>query len=79
MAWARKQPRETNYFIGDIVEFKVGGYGIIDEVQRHGSGWPAKYSTERVEGKPYHPTTKGAWHYEGDFKRLAGESTLRNQ
>lgn len=78
MAWARKQPQATNYFVGDIVEFKVGGFGIIDEVQRHGGGWPASYSTEKIKGKPFHATSKVAWHYEGDFKKLVGDSPLRH-
>jgi hypothetical protein len=78
MEWARKQPQEINYFIGDIIEFEVGGVGIIDEVQKPRNGWPASYSTEEIEGRPFHAKSKTAWHYEGDFKKLIGKSPLRD-
>lgn len=76
--WARKQQQETNYFIGDTVEFKVGGFGIIDEVQDCHDGWPASYATGKIKGRAYHHKHKSAWHYEGDFEKLIGKSPLRD-
>jgi hypothetical protein len=78
MDWAAQQPKSQNYFIGDIVEFFVGGFGIIDEVSKAHGGWPPKYSTQKVEGYPYRSDGKVAWHYEGDVKALVQPSTLRN-
>ena len=81
-AWARQQPKEVNYFIGDVVEFKVGGFGVIDDVA-HGPGdWPPGYSVKRVKGFAGHAKNKIAWHYEGDFLRLVaggGPRVLRAQ
>jgi len=67
--WARQQPYESpKYKIGDRVEFKVGGFGVIHKVKLPQSGWPSSYATEDIEGFKGHPKTKRAWHYEGDFK-----------
>ena len=76
--WALAQPTgPAKYMIGDVVEFRVGGFGIIDEVCHPHNGWPASYSVARAEGKPFHAKGITAWHYEGDFKELVGKSALR--
>ncbi len=68
LEWAAEQKNDfPNYRIGDIVEFHVGGFGVIDEVNISNSGWPPSYSTSRIEGKDYHAGGISAWHYEGDF------------
>lgn len=66
------------YYIGDVVEFTVGGVGVIDSVFKAHNGLPESYSTKEVEGLPYRKDTKCAWHYEGDFKALVGESAIRS-
>lgn len=75
--WARMQPMEQNYYVGDVVEFKVGGIGVITEAQDAENGWPPSYATEEVKGHPYRKDGKVAWHYEGDFSRLVAESGIR--
>lgn len=65
----------SKYMKGDIIEFMVGGFGIIDEVDE---GPPPQYSASKVRGLPFHATTKVAWHYEGDIKKLIGPSAIRN-
>jgi hypothetical protein len=68
--WSALQPRGNPRFtIGDVVEFKVGGFGVIAEVVIEQNGWPNQYSTRSVNGLPGHATTKRAWHYELDIKR----------
>lgn len=75
--WAQKQPEgPPNYKIGDVVEFYVGGVGVIDEVSEPHGGWPSSYSTTKVEGYPDREDNKRAWHYEGDFKRTIAKSPL---
>lgn len=77
VAWARMQPDgPPNYRIGDVVEFMVGGFGVIDKVNEPLNGWPSSYSTDSYESLPPHATHKCAWHYEGDFKRLVGRMKL---
>ena len=64
--WADQQPTGApNFNIGDIVEFKVGGYGMISEIRHTHGGWPSKYATAKIETLP--PPPYYAWHYEGDF------------
>jgi hypothetical protein len=78
MEWAGQQPRgKPNYYIGDVVRFHVGGVGVIREVSRGKNGWPSSYATQKIEGFDYHAWHKDAWHYEGDFAGLVGESPLR--
>lgn len=74
--WENAQPLEQNYFIGDVVEFHVGGCGLIDEVLKSDHGGCPKYSTREVPGHDHHPT-RTAWHYEGDFKTLLSPSGVR--
>lgn len=78
LAWAGMQPKEQSYYIGDVVEFKVGGFGVINKVSKAKGGWPPSYSTEPVDGLPDRYDTKRAWHYEGDFKKLVAPSGLRS-
>ena len=79
LEWVRLQPvGDPNYMLGDLVEFQVGGFGIITKVSKPQSGWPSSYATSIANGFADHKTTKRAWHYEGDFKRLAGASPLRS-
>ena len=74
MAWAAHQDKgNPRYNVGDVVEFCVGGFGVIDVVSNPKGGWPSRYSTKNVDGMNPHKTRKSAWHYEGDFKRLAGK------
>ncbi len=77
MAWAgMQQMGDPIYSHGDIVEFKVGGFGRIREVKRANSGgWPCSYATMEVPGKPSHATSKCAWHYEGDIEGLVEKSS----
>lgn len=71
LEWANMQPDgPPNYDFGDVVEFKAGGFGRIDAISYPHGGWPSSYSTMKVKGLPCHPTTKCAWHYEGDFLKL---------
>lgn len=73
--WDNQQPLgDPNYKIGDVVEFHVGGFGVISKVNVGDGGWANKYATDKVEGfdpPPYH-----AWHLEGDFKELTAKSPL---
>jgi len=78
VAWAQMQPHEQNFFIGDVVEFKVGGFGVIDGVGGGENGWPPSYSTKEIEGFQDRNDSKRAWHYEGDFKELISPSGLRS-
>ena len=79
MQWAGQQPEgQPNYYIGDMVEFHAGGFGVISEVSNPHDGWPSSYSTRDIDGFPPHSTRKLAWHYEGDFKRLVVGSPLRS-
>ncbi|MFX0134115.1 MAG: hypothetical protein ACFFDN_10775 [Candidatus Hodarchaeota archaeon] len=67
--WEAQQPMTLpNYKIGDIVEFKIGGSGIIVEVSPPECGHPSQYAIAEIPGKKYHPRNKYAWHYEGDIK-----------
>ena len=61
---------KANCKIGDVVEFKVGGLGVIVCAKESNFGWPASYGTEKVKGAEDHPTTKRAWHVEDDFKKV---------
>jgi hypothetical protein len=76
VAWAKMQPKEQNYHIGDVIEFKVGGFGLIDGYTDC-NVCPHAYSTDKVDGMPYRDDCKDAWHYEGDFKRLVYPSGVR--
>jgi len=72
--WAKAQPKgPPKYAEGDVVEFHVGGFGVISEVSEPHNGWPSSYATHDVEGFPPHTNHISAWHYEGDFKRLAAK------
>lgn len=78
MQWANAQSQEPpNFMVGDIVEFMVGGFGIIVTVTKPHDGWPSSYAADPVPGLDYHSKGKYAWHYEGDFKRLAYPSAIR--
>ena len=77
--WARRQPKGApKYKLGDVVEFHVGGFGVINEVCKPEGGWPSEYSTEDIAGMRPHKTRKSAWHYEGDFKRRFAKSPLHS-
>lgn len=74
MDWAKMQPEgPPNYSVGDVVEFQAGGFGAIKEVSEPHGGWPSSYATESFKDLPQHTSRKSAWHYEGDFKRLAAK------
>lgn len=78
LQWAEKQPKgPPKYRIGDVVEFHVGGFGVIDEVQKPQSGWPSEYSTSDIDGLHPHKDGVCAWHYEGDFKRHVINPAIR--
>ena len=71
--WASMQQMgKPIYRKGQIVEFKVGGFGVITEISKAKGGWPCSYATKKVKGMKQHTSYKSAWHYEGDIKRLAG-------
>lgn len=71
MEWADMQPKgKPKYGYGDIVEFKVGGFGRIDEVTKPANGWPSSYSVMEVPGMKFHAEDICAWHYEGDILGL---------
>jgi len=76
--WANCQPdTPPKYIEGDVVEFMVGGYGIIDEVSFPENGNPSQYSIRPIAEKKFHPKGIYAWHYEGDIKRLVEGSAIR--
>jgi len=76
MEWAAMQEKgPALYSHGDIVEFKVGGFGRIGEVSEANGGWPVSYSVMSVPGKPFHARNISAWHYEGDIKGLFKEAS----
>ena len=77
MEWDKKQPRKTSYYIGDVVEFKVGGIGVLSEAKDAHNGWAPSYSCSPVKGFSFHKEGKTAWHLEGDFKRLIAGSGIR--
>ncbi len=55
MEWVSEQRQgPPRFMMGDIVEFKVGGFGIIKDVSKPHDGWPASYSTDEVPGKKFH-------------------------
>jgi len=69
LEWAAaQQPGPARFKIGDVVYFKAGGCGVINKVKEPSNGWPATYSTDKINGQEDHPKTKRAWHYEGDFE-----------
>ena len=76
---AKMQPKEQSYYVGDVVEFKVGGCGVIDKVKlpQQGSDRPISYSTEKVEFLAYRRDAKNSWHYDGDISRLVSPSGIR--
>lgn len=75
--WAKRQPKaDPNYSLGDVVEFKAGGFGIITKVSKPQNGWPSSYATDAVKGMKDHPKTKRAWHYELDFKKRVGKTVI---
>lgn len=77
--WATRQPKGApKYRVGDVVEFHVGGFGVIDKVSEPQSGWPASYATEKIAGMADRKDAKRAWHYEGDFKRWVAKSPLHS-
>lgn len=79
MEWAAIQHKgPPKYKIGDVVEFMVGGFGVIDGVSEPHGGWPSKYSTNRIPGMPAHKRGVSAWHFDGDFKRLVAKSPLHD-
>ena len=79
MEWANAQQKgKPKYVVGDVVEFELGGVGVIITVNyRKDSGWPPSYSIKNMKGKPYHPRNKQAWHYEGDFTMLHESASRR--
>ena len=75
--WAAQQPTGApKYKIGDVIEFHAGGFGVIREVCMGNNGHANSYATDSIEGKPFHPRSKVAWHYEGDFKNWIAKSPL---
>lgn len=77
--WASAQPSgDPNYEIGDVIEFKVGGIGVISEVRKPQNGWPSQYATKEVHGIDYREDGKYAWHYEGDFAARIGISPVHD-
>lgn len=81
VTWHNMQPRHAPvYCVGDVVKFRAGGYGVIDDASMCGNN-PPEYSTGNVnegtadEWPQYgHGTLwqgKSAWHYEGDIEGLA--------
>jgi hypothetical protein len=79
MEWAGRQPKGApKYRVGDVVEFHVGGFGVIDKVSEPQGGWPSSYATDDIAGMAPHKTRKSAWHYEGDFKRWVAKSPLHS-
>ncbi len=76
--WAKLQrDRPSRFMVGDVVEFEEGGIGMITGRAAADNGWPEKFSVEAIKGKPFHPLSKNAWHYDGDIKRLVAPSALR--
>lgn len=77
--WAGRQPKGApKCRVGDVVEFHVGGFGVIDKVSEPQGGWPSSYATYDIAGMAPHKTRKSAWHYEGDFCRWAAKSPLHS-
>ncbi len=75
LQWAANQRKgKARYKIGDVVEFKEGGFGVIHEVSEPHNGWPSSYATRNVPGMK--PFWKSAWHYEADFKRMVAKGEL---
>lgn len=69
--WNQQQVMQPPKFReGDIVEFKVGGFGVISTHPKNwskDSGWAPSYATRSIDGMKEHATSKCAWHYEKDF------------
>lgn len=72
------------YKCGDVIEFQVGGFGIISDVNKGNSptvypsieyGTPS-YAVDSIEGMEYHASNIHAWHYEGDLKKCIARSPL---
>lgn len=77
LQWAMSQPLgPARFAVGDVVEFKVGGFGIISGVSAAHDGWPCSYAATRIAGVPFHARGVGAWHYEGDIKRIVARSAI---
>jgi hypothetical protein len=76
--WAARQPKgKPRYAIGDVLEFKAGGFGVVTDVSwEPETGWPSSYSLDPVKGMKFHPRDICAWHYELDFERRLAKSPL---
>ena len=75
--WQRFGP--PIYMKGDIVQFKVGGIGIIEEVSwRPETGNPPSYSAGPIDGRSFHFRNVCAWHYEGDIESIVKLSAIRS-
>ena len=67
------------YMKGDIVEFIVGGIGVIEDVSWHPeTGNPPACSAQPIGKHNFHYRAKCAWHYEGDIKRIVRLSAIRS-
>lgn len=61
------------YYVGDFIEFKAGGFGMIIEVSQN--GWGRSYATSNVLGFPRN--RKKAWHWDYDIERIVSPSPTR--
>lgn len=66
----------TKYIVGDLVEFKVGGFAIIKGVSLSGAT-SESYATTFADHLPTHPDTKTAWFRNSEIRRLAEPSATR--
>lgn len=67
----REKPK---YQIGDVIEFCVGGFGVIRKCEWVPNGPYYHYATSSVEGLPQHPKEIGAWFRDTCIKGLVATS-----
>jgi len=65
---------KSKYQIGDVVEFSVGGFGVVRECEWIPNGPYYHYATSDVEGLPPHPKGIYAWFHDVEFKDVVATS-----
>lgn len=79
--WALQQPKRNRPFfvLGDVLEFKEGGIGIVVKVAlNEHNGWPVQYEMKPVPKYAFNPRGVFAWFYELDFAKVVASSAMRS-
>lgn len=65
---------KSKYQIGDVVEFVVGGFGVISKVKYCETGKWFDYAADSVEGLPFHSSNIHSWFQDKSFKGIVANS-----